>query len=181
MNTQDFDYKRLHLNGSSETYSYEDLVSVIALKKTVAFALYSLIPVLITLVVSALDLSLLNQFTESQRRLLGVYTLITLEGILMALVVKGYLPQTRVDIAETIPFNERQLEWGVLLSSVVPWLFFGFDYERFVIFSQVTNTILMFLILVFFITKSWLSKKIRWGVLGVLLLPALHCYYLWDK
>jgi hypothetical protein len=145
----------------------EDLVAAIALKKTVAFVLYQ--PVVFAIVgpVVFLFAPALPPATQDA----AIYgPLALVEGALLWAVAKGWLPATGT--ADVTPFSEKQLALGCHVLSGGAWLLgAGLKAE---IVQWVVNGALVLGACVYFTAKSVLSRRLRWGVLSVLVLPAVQ-------
>ncbi len=157
----------------------EDLLATVALRTTVAFFLYTplvflsilLILEILPLVCSPSFCSFYFDLSQKSQNLIS-YTLIGLgEVVLFYLVFRGWLPGTKLEWV--LPFSETQLGWGVAVLSVIPWVL-SYDLVRFEIFHATLNGSLLIGVLVFFITKSILSREIRWEVLRILVVPYLQ-------
>ncbi|RCK78994.1 MAG: hypothetical protein OZSIB_0545 [Candidatus Ozemobacter sibiricus] len=147
----------------------EDRLSAVTLAHTLAFLLYSLLVPLVVL--GLMVLPPLRLLSLEARSVTAVGLFVTLEWFLFRGVSQGWLPCP--DPENVRPFNERQLELGVALVSFGPWLL-RFDPQMFFVFHVVVNALLVIGVIVFFLTKSFISRQWRWGVLRVLLLPLLQ-------
>ena len=100
--------------------------------------------------------------------------LVAVECLLLFLLVRGILPGFYGQLV--VGFPERQLAIGITVLSLISWLVYGGslggDAVRFVL-----NGALVFCTLVYFVAKSILSRRVRWGVLAVLVLPAAQFYF----
>ncbi|NLI79167.1 MAG: hypothetical protein GX442_22330 [Candidatus Riflebacteria bacterium] len=152
----------------------ENRLSALTLAHTIAFLLYSLLVPLIVL--SLMVLTPLERLTVEGRSLAAVVLFVGMEWLLFRGVSRGWLPCP--DPKNVHPFNERQLEIGVAVLSFGPWLL-RFDPQMFFVFHVVINSLLVIGVLVFFLTKSFISRTWRWGVLRVLLLPVLQFWLVW--
>jgi len=153
----------------------EDAISSLTLARTVAFLMYSMLAPLITLIVL-----MMPPFPSWPRQTLflialGLFT--SLEYLLFIAVQRGWLPSP--DPEHVSPFSEHQIEFAALCLSVTPWLL-RFDPSRFLVFQGVINGSLIIAGIVFFITKSMLSRRWRWGVLRVLILPIVQLVWLFH-
>ncbi len=153
----------------------EDAISALTLARTVAFLMYSMLAPLITLIV--LMMPPFPTWTRQYLFLIAFFLFTSLEYLLFVAVQRGWLPSP--DPEHISPFSERQIEFAALCLSVTPWLL-HFDPSRFLVFQGVINGSLIIAGVVFFITKSMLSRRWRWGVLRVLVLPALQLAWLFS-
>jgi hypothetical protein len=150
----------------------ENYYSAIALGKTVVFLLYS---ILIPLAVLAIILlTPISKMPNVIKDLIGSVVWVSGEIVLLFCVIKGLIPGSESEVVT--PFSERQFAAGITIISFIPWLLYN-DILRFQIIQVIINGSLFIGVSVFFITKSILSKKIRWQVLSVLLFPALQLLY----
>lgn len=153
----------------------EDYLAAVALGKTIAFLLYSiLVPVLLGALVL---LPSFERLPDKMQALVSFSIFAAAELLLLFLVVKGYLPGTRAEMAQ--PFSEKQIGLGLTIVSVLVALFRGTTQEG-IIIQWIVNGALVVSVAVYFATKSVLSRRPRWGVLSVLFLPALQLYYHWK-
>jgi hypothetical protein len=153
---------------AAQPYPGEDLLAAIALGKTVAFLLWS-VPTLaiVTIAFLATDLGKVPDPWGSV--LFGAAFLAT-EAVLLWLVIRGGLPGTSAE--RTQPFSEKQLAIGCHVLALGAWaLAAGMQAE---ILRWVVAGFLALGALVYFVTKSVISRRPRWTVLSVLAVPALQ-------
>lgn len=151
----------------------EDLLSAYTLARTVAFLLYTLLVPLIVLAI--LFLGPFHGLSIEFRFIAGLSLFVTAEWLLFKGVSLGMLPIPNPEHVR--PFNERQMELGTAIMSFIPWLL-PIDPPQFFAFHLVINAFLILAVIVFFLTKSMLSRHWRWGVLRVLLIPLLQLSWL---
>jgi len=155
----------------------ENALSALTLARTIAFLLYSLLVPLITL--GLMVLTPLEHLSPEGKSIVALGLFLLMEWFLFQGVSRGFLPSPNPD--HVSPFSERQMELGVAVLSFAPWLL-RFDPQRFFIFQVVVNGFLILAVLVFFLSKSMLSRRPRWAVLRTLLLPAMQLAYLfWPR
>ena len=150
----------------------EDAFSAITLYKTLLFLLYAIVVPLLT--IGLLILTPFQSISGQARSFLAVGIFLSLEAILYYFVLQARIPERALNAKN--PFDEHQIALGVALLSAAPWLL-RFDPVRFQVFQVVVNGFLCLAVLVFFLTKSMMSRHWRWGVLLVMLLPALQLYF----
>lgn len=151
----------------------EDLASAMALGKTVVFLLYSVLVVIA--LVPVVFWSGGGGVSSSGQTAIVLLVLLASEVALFYGVVTGKLPGSSGWRAE--PFSEKQFGIGITVLSLGAWLLVGHGLEGRII-RWVLNGALLLGVAVYFVTKSVLSRRVRWGVLSVLSAPALGV--LWD-
>lgn len=149
----------------------EDILSAVTFAKTIAFILYSIVVPVVTLLIL-----MFLPFRHVSRGILfltGIAIFACLEWLLYLGVIRGILPSPNPK--NVSPFNEHQLALAVAFLSLAPMVL-KLDFQHFQAFQVVLNSILCIAVLVFFLTKSMLSRQFRWGVLLVMILPLLQLY-----
>jgi len=150
---------------------HEDYLAAVALKKTIVFLLYSvLVPLFLLLVFLH---PRFKSLPEEWRNLAALLLLIAALLLLLAMVIKGILPGSGATPVQ--PFNEKQIGVGMAILSGATWLVAGNGLAGEII-QWTINGGLFLSVAVYFVTKSVLSRRLRWGVLGVLLLPGIQLY-----
>ena len=152
----------------------ENLVAAIALGKTIAFLAYSVVSGMLTLAITILYVE--QNLPRSTWNAASWVAFIALEVLLLWLVIRGALPAT--SSAGTSAFSERQAAWGLAVMSFVPWFFYT-DETWFAVYMWGVNGALLLVALVYFVTKSVLSRSIRIEVLGILLVPLVQLLLSW--
>ena len=85
----------------------------------------------------------------------------------------GWLPGSKG--IRTTSFSEKSAAWGVTLLSFLPWLAHATELT-FMVFNWVLNGALALIVIVYFIAKSIISKRLRLEVFIVLIPPVLQIY-----
>ena len=148
----------------------EDEFATIALGKTVAFFLYSLIGILVA---SAVSIVFIDHYYEPANRKLLFFTVTgVVELIILWLVIRGALPGTSGD--HSIPFSEKTAAKVLSVLSFLPYLLLIRIPDLFILASWYLNGLLFLIVSVFFVAKSFVSSRIRFDVLNVAMLPLLH-------
>lgn len=136
-------------------------ISVQVLGRVVAFFVYSLIPLVISASVMLMGNSLWKGDTST---IIGVATFLVCELILAVIIAKGWLRSARNVFRPGISFSEEQFDFVanlVALGSLV--LASG---ESGNIFRWLLNAAVLICVLVFFITKSLLMRRVRYKILA---------------
>jgi hypothetical protein len=139
----------------------QNAIAGVALAKTFAFLFLSIPAMMLTLAVQMLlpELLLID---------IPIYVVFTFLGVLECVVFWIVL---RIRVGESAePFNERNLIWLSNAIALLTALGLGGSLKA-VVFRWVINGIVVLAVVVFFVTKSILSKEIRLDVLSGLLLP----------
>lgn len=147
----------------------ENRIAGVALGKTIVVLFYSiLIPILLLPVSFWLSEQELSETAETiVALLLHLLPLV----VLVYFVVKGWLPGSKIEVQ--FPFSEKRLVMAVTILSVLGYLL-SLVFSYFVYISVVGNGLLVIAVLVFFINKSFIAKKVRVGVLSALIAPGLQ-------
>ena len=153
--------------------SREDAISVDTLSKTIVFLLYALL--LPFIILSLFVFTPLRALPNESREIMAICLFLGIETILFVMILRGYLAWAIPKDVQ--PFSERQMELGVIVLSLAPWLL-RFDHDKFKVFQVILNGSLCIAVLVFFFTKSFLSRRYRFEVLRVLLLPLVQLAFL---
>ena len=144
----------------------EDRIANIALGKTIVVLLYS---VLIPMIAFAVTMWLEDEpLPNIVKEVIGWGIMLALLILLIFLVVKGWMPGSRIEVP--YPFSETQLAWAVTLLSAVAWAV-GLAFPVGIYIATIANAVLFLGVLVFFVTKTVISKRLRFGVLSALVLP----------
>ena len=141
----------------------EDELAAYTLHKTICFLIYSLLVIVFSMgagVMVATHFPVLQ--TDEVTIAYGV--MLPVEAILLYLIIRGYLPGTRDSFIQ--PFSEKQIGTACNVLGALTWVFAGVTNEG-KIMRMIINGALVICIGVYFVTKSVLSKKIRWQVLWV--------------
>ncbi len=150
---------------------HEDYLAALTLRKTICFLLYSvLVPIFLMPVI------LHPRFKSMPEAWKNVVVVLLLAAILLALlylVIKGILPGSKVTFVQ--PFNEKQIAVGMTVLSAAVWVLLGNSLSGEIIRS-VVNGALFLSAAVYFVTKSILSRRPRWAVLSVLVVPGIQLY-----
>jgi len=150
---------------------HEDYLAALALRKTIVFLLYSVLVPLFLLPVFLHPR--FKSLPEEWRNLAALILLIAALLLLLAMAIKGILPGSGATLVQA--FNEKQIGVGMAILSGATWLVAGNSLAGEII-QWVINGGLFLSVAVYFVTKSVLSRRLRWGVLGVLLLPGIQLY-----
>jgi hypothetical protein len=155
-----------------EAVADEDRLSAVALQKTVAWFLYTLATIVAVeaFMVMTNRVDLPDPASNTWRlALLGL-----IEPAVLFLVLLGVLPGSRG--ARVRGFTDRQFVMAVSALSLIP-LLLGFSPLSATIFRGAMNGFLVIGVLVFFVTKSAVSGRVRLKVLGGLVLPLAQLVY----
>lgn len=156
----------MYTNPENKEKERENVLAALALGKTTAFILYQVIVYVIFMIVMLL---LIGPDRKDMFPIIAtIITLTVLESILLFLVIKGWLPGTRIEIPAH--FSEKQMAVGFSILSGLTLLIFGFSIQGTII-RFVINGALILCTVVYFITKSILSNTIRLEVLAGAILP----------
>ena len=150
---------------------HEDYLAALALRKTIVFLLYSVLVPLFLLPVFLHPR--FESLTEKWKNLAVVILLTAALLLLLAMVIKDLLPGSGATFVQ--PFNEKQIGVGMAILSGATWLVAGNSLAVEII-QWVINGGFFLSVAVYFVTKSVLSRRLRWGVFGVLLLPGVQLY-----
>jgi len=153
------------------TEESENRIAAVALGRTVAFAIYSVLVIPIAAVLSTIGPWRQADGDPRPSVFLAVVTVLLVA--LFVGVAKGVMPGTRGATARA--FDERQLALGCTAASLVV-LVLPLDPAQHQALDVVLNGGLLVGVLVYFITKSTLSHRPRWLVLVVGVLPALQLF-----
>lgn len=143
-------------------------MATMALGKTIAFLLYSLLA--LVLIFPVMTFWLLPSLTPPLRGPVSLVVFALAETALLVLVIRGRLPATNREIE--MPISERQLAVGFVVLSVASWFVVPRAHPASTAVRLVLFAALVLCGLVYFVTKSVLSRRLRWGVLGPLF-PAI--------
>ncbi|HET8579868.1 MAG TPA: hypothetical protein VFL31_02630, partial [Nitrospiraceae bacterium] len=110
---------------------------------------------------------------EAWRNVVVVLLLAAILSALLYLIIKGILPGSKVTFIQ--PFNEKQIAVGMTVLSAAVWILLGNTLAGEIIRS-VVNGGLFLSTAVYFVTKSILSRRPRWAVLTVLVVPGIQLY-----
>jgi len=150
---------------------HEDYLAALTLRKTICFLLYAvLVPMFLMPVI------LHPRFTSMPEAWRNVVVVLLFAAILLALlylVIKGIVPGSKVIVIQ--PFNEKQIAVGMTVLSAAVWILLGNSLAGEIIRS-VVNGGLFLSTAVYFVTKSILSRRPRWAVLTVLIVPGIQLY-----
>jgi len=149
----------------------EDHVSALALGRTLSFILYSLPCSLISIL--GWEVLFKSYFTGVSEFVGMCFVWILLELALFLPIIKGWLPGTTG--LQTVGFSENYAGWSITGISFILWFFHVSD-QMFAIYNWVLNGSLILVVMVYFLTKSILSKRLRIEVFLVLIIPALQIY-----
>jgi len=149
----------------------ENRLCALALGRTVAFLIYSLLVWVICTVVIFIVLP--QRLDDRVQGIVVITMILTLEGALLFLVAKGWMPGTKSTLAPG--FSETQFITAAnilaALSLLIHGMSIGGDAFRWVI-----NAFILVCVLVFFVTKSVVSKKVRIRVLAGGILPVAQYF-----
>lgn len=147
----------------------EDRLAAIALGRTVAFLLYSLPTILF--VMGAGLLGGIERLPPSWRDAAWIAALVCAEAPLLWSCARGRLPGTDGRNAE--PVSERRIAVACHVLSAAAWVL-GRGALESAIVQWVANGALVVSVGVYFVAKSVLAGRPRWGVASALALPALQ-------
>ena len=158
--------QREPLEPETDAEEYENYVSAIALGKTVAAIFYA-IP---TLMLFFGAVTIYGEFTNREVSDFAMQGgLIGVEVFVVFLVIRGWLPGSRAKYAQ--PFSEGQLSLGTNVLSFIAWVL-EFN-APLVIVGHVVNGAVVVFMTVLFITKSILSRRLRWKLLLGMIIAVL--------
>jgi len=150
----------------------EDRIAGIALGKTIVVLFYAiLIPFLVTPIGFWLDSTTLS---SNVKEVIEIGIALFFFSLLVFLVVKGWMPGSAIVVA--CPFSETQLAASITLISAAAWVI-GLVLPVYKYIPIVANVFLILGVLVFFITKSIITHRIRLRVLSALILPGIQIAY----
>ena len=154
----------------------ENKIAVYALGKTIACCLYSILVAIVMLPVGFL--TPIAQLPASQQNLVLGSLFLLLEGLTLFFVIRGTLPGT--EPKQLQGFNEKTIAYGIVAISILSSVFLRGSFEK-ELFRYLLVGSLLFIGIVYFITKSFISKSIRWGVISAflptlleLIIPLFH-------
>ena len=144
----------------------EDRIAGIALGKTVVVLLYS---ILIPFVAFPIDIWLEDKpLPNTLKDVIGIGVMLAVLILLIVFVAKGWMPGSKIEVA--YPFSETQLACAITLLSAIAWVL-DLVFPVGIYIATVANGVLILGVLVFFVTKTIISKRLRFGILSALTLP----------
>lgn len=158
-------------NAEPDAVADEDRLSSVALKKAIAFFVYSLLSLAgVEFVLVVTNLYDLPTFRTWLR--LGMW--LPAEAALLFGTLLGLLPGTRS--AGVRGFSDRRFALGITALSLIP-LVLGFGVLRTEVFNWVMNGVLVAGVVLFFVIKSAVTGRLRLTVLAGLVLPLLQIWF----
>ena len=148
----------------------DDLLSSIALSKAIAFFVYSLL----ALVLVEFILVVTNLEDLPVRTWLRLGAWVPLDAGLLFGTLLGVLPGTRG--SRVRGFTDRQFVMAITALSLIP-LVLRLGVLRTEVFNWVMNGFLVVGVVMFFVTKSAVTGRLRLTVLTGLILPVLQIWF----
>jgi len=158
----------------SECAEAENRLATVALGKTVAFLLYSVLGAVTIGFPIAFLVPALVPLSASLISIIILSCLVGVETLVLVAVVRGWLPGTQSRVTQS--FSEKQLAYALGLISLGTWVLVGAGLEGSII-RWVLNGPIFIGVVVYFVLKSLVSRRPRWGVLSSLVLPTIELLY----
>ena len=152
----------------------EALLTSVALGKTIVFFLYSCIVTFAVAVVGAT--ASIGELSESLQAITLFTMWLITEAIVLRLVIREVLPGANSIKAEG--FSETQVAVGATIISLAAWVWPSSTAGK-AAFQLTFNLGIVAALALYFVVKSVVSGRIRWGVLAVLFIPVLQLMDLW--